>query len=151
MAKVAVQGTTQGLLAEGHHFTFMEKYVLRASHPRSLFIDVVGRMWAVYFLWDQNWRAALAIFLIFRLVSFAAVWNINIKNFADTLLGKIGLLHIHPINLATQLAGSVILLYGVWQHSTDLILGGTSLVFLGHLFGWSNVDYRFSDNHNHNH
>jgi hypothetical protein len=65
---------------------------------------------------------------------------------SETSMGKIGLLHLHPMNLAIRLVGAVILLYGIWQRSLDLTLGGVSVIFLGHTFGWAKVDPRFARN-----
>ena len=61
------------------------------------------------------------------------------ESLGQTVLGKIMLLHLHPMNLITQFAGFGILLYGVWVHGSLHILLGASLVLLGHMWGWHKV------------
>lgn len=73
-----------------------------------------------------------------------SVWNADPEKMAETTLGKIALLHLHPFNLITQSIGLVPLVYGIWIHSVETILAGLSLVLLGHIVGWSKVDSKFS-------
>lgn len=50
--------------------------------------------------------------------------------------------------LATFLMTMVtaLLFYGVWERSLEITLGGLSVTFLGHTFGWSKVSLGFTRN-----
>lgn len=102
-------------------------------------------MWFTYTFWNHDWVAAIAVVLVTRVIALYSVINIDTEAFAQTTLGKVGLLHLNPVNLSVQLVGSLGLLYGLWEHSTEWILGGLSVVLLGHLFGWSQVDSRLGE------
>jgi hypothetical protein len=128
-----------------HDFSWAEVYALRRFHPRSIFIGTAGFIWFIYYLWNHDWRTALAVAVITRVIAFASVMSINTDLYGETLLGRIALLHLNPWNLIIQLGGTLAILYGVWEHSTELILGGLSAVFLGHIFGWSKVDPKLAD------
>jgi len=62
------------------------------------------------------------------------------ENFAGTTLGKIMLLHLHPMNLVVQIAGFGVLLYSIWTRSAILIMAGVSIILFGHLWGWHKVN-----------
>lgn len=121
-----------------------ERLIVRRSHPRSLFINAVGGLWMIYFLARQDWVMALSVVVFFRALAYVSVWKCDPQLLAQTTLGKVALLHLHPVNLVVQVAGLIPMLYGVWQHNTELILGGLSLVLMGHLFGWSKLDRRLA-------
>lgn len=127
-------------------FSLMERYALRRAHPVNLFIDGAGWTWFTYFFWHHDWPVAVAAIIISRIFGLAMTANTNLQSMSETGLGKIALLHLHPVNMATQAVGLLVTLYGLWQHSTEFILVGMSVVLLGHLFGWSKVDRRFAKN-----
>jgi len=124
---------------EEQHLTRLQKYILLRSHPRRIFLDVVALMWEVYFLWNQNWRAALGVFIVMNTVGLLATRRVNYQELARTTLGKVGLLHLQPMNLIVQLTGIVLSIYGLWWHETISILTGLSLIYAGHFYGWSRV------------
>ncbi len=130
-----------------HDFSWFQTYALRRFHPGSIFIDTVGLIWFTYYFWNHDWKAALGAAVVARAIAFVSVMNINTDLFAESVFGKIGLLHLNPLNLVIQLIGTVALLYGIWEHTTEIILGGLSVVLLGHVFGWSKVDARLTDKH----
>lgn len=130
-------------VVSANEMSWFQKYFLKRFHPRSIFIDVVGFAWFTYYFWHHDWKSAIGIVVIERVIAFFSVMNVDMQSFSETTLGKMGLLHLHPANFAIQIFGSIILLYGVWEHSTEIILGGLSLIFIGHVFGWSRVDSRF--------
>ena len=141
---IAQTGRTYVVNVE-HDYNKFENYVLKRSHPRAIFIDAIGLIWTIYFLWGHNWQMAVGATLIGRLMAQLSVMDVNAQRMSDTVLGKIALLHLHPINLITQIVGLIVLLFGVWQHSPELSLGGVSMILLGHSYGWSKVDSRFAD------
>ncbi len=123
----------------------LQTYALRRTHPRSIFIDMVGITWFTYFLWHHDWKSALGAVIISRTLALLFTMNINVDKFAETMLGKLAILHLNPINLIIQIGGVIILLPAIWQHSVEISLLGLSIVFLGHLAGWSKVDSRLAD------
>lgn len=125
-------------------FSWLERMALKRLHPVSIFIDVVAWIWGVYLLAMHNWSAALTIIILARLAALIVVRGLDLQSMADTTLGKIALLHLHPVNMIMQIVGALALLWGVWIQMTVTILTGISLIFLGHVFGWSKVDSRYS-------
>ncbi len=120
-----------------------ERYVVRRAHPSGIFIETAGLMWAVYFLFSHLWVEALMTAILTRLIATAATYRANPDALAETALGKIALLHLHPVNAVVQLAGIAGLAYGVWAHETRVVLAGVTVLLLGHLAGWGQVDKRF--------
>jgi len=131
-------------LSATHEFSGMERYVLRKFHPVGLFIDTIGAIWCIYNLWEGNGVGAVFSLILTRFISLLAVRHVNPKAVASTIWGRIGLLHINPINLSLQYLGVIGLFWGVWIHSTVQILAGSSLILLGHVFGWRDVDSRLA-------
>ncbi len=125
-------------------FSRWQNYMLKRFHPRSIFIDVVGGIWFTYFFWRHDWVSAFVSILVARALCFLLATNYNTKGLAETFLGKLALLHLNPINVVTQLAGLVLFCVGLWQHSTESILAGVSVVLIGHIFGWEKVDRRLA-------
>lgn len=123
-----------------NEYSWLQRTILRRFHPRSIFIDSVGFIWFTYFLWNHEWQAAIGVVVIAKIAAYLSAVNIDISLFSKTLLGKIALLHLHPLNLIIQLMGAIVFIYGLWDHLTEAILGGVSLILLGHLFGWSRID-----------
>lgn len=124
-------------------YNVAKRYMLRRFHPKAILIDSVGALWLGYLFWVHDWKSALTTFLIFRIISFVSTIEVNPEAIATSRLGKIALLHLHPLNMATQAFGIIVLLYGLWDHSDTQILAGISFLLLGHLAGWGKVDSRF--------
>jgi hypothetical protein len=78
---------------------------------------MVGFLWAVYFLWRHDWPWALGVVLASVVLGRVLTSGTGEEGLAQTVLGKIMLLHLHPMNLTVQVAGFGILLYGVWIHT----------------------------------
>lgn len=147
MAQNVMQARTAPTIVE-HDFSWPQRYVLRRFHPRSIFVDTVGLIWFTYYFWNHDWKMALSIAIVVRTIAIMSVMSINTDVFSESILGRIALLHLHPLNLAIQLLGTAALLYGVWEHSTEVILTGVSVILLGHIFGWSKVDAKLIDTSN---
>jgi hypothetical protein len=121
-------------------FTNVERYFLMHSHPRTIVLDLVAMIWATYFLWEGNWPVAVSAIFLLRGLGLYVTRNIDPERMASTTLGRLGLLHLEPVNVALNAIGSIPLVYGIWAHSVEYILGGVSVVILGHFFGWSKVN-----------
>ena len=123
----------------GSELSFLQKWVLYKTHPTKVAIDLTAALWSVYFLWDHRWQPALTIYLIVPALSLFMVKDLNLEKFAATTLGKVAILHLQPFNLLIQSVSILVMIYGIWLHSTEWILGGVSLLFVGHIFGWQSV------------
>ena len=120
--------------------TYMEKMVIRRGHPKHIIVGIVGFLWFVYFIWQHDWTWALAVAVLSVVMGRLLTSGTKDESLAPTLLGKIMLLHLHPMNLSVQIAGFAVLLYGIWFHSTIYIMLATSIVLLGHMWGWHKVN-----------
>lgn len=120
--------------------TYMERMVIRRGHPKHIIVGIVGFLWFVYFLWQHDWTWALAVAVLSGVLGRLLTSGTKDESLAPTLLGKIMLLHLHPMNLSVQIVGFALLFYGIWLHSTIYIMVATSLVFLGHMWGWHKVN-----------
>ncbi len=116
--------------------------MLKRFHPRALFVDGAGVIWALYLFWYHDWILALAVTVAFRVAALASVWKSDPQQIAQTTMGKLALLHLHPINLTVQIVGAVVLLTGIWQQDAEVIWSGLSVILLGHAFGWTKFDQR---------
>lgn len=106
MATNVMTGRSHAVSAKGT--SWFQRYFLRRFHPRSIFIDVVGFIWFTYYFWNHNWKAAVVIVVIERIIAFFSVAKIDTNRFSETTLGKIALLHLHPANFTIQLYGGKI-------------------------------------------
>jgi hypothetical protein len=120
--------------------TYLEKAIIRRGHPKHIILGIVGFLWAVYFVWRHDWAWALGVVLASVILGRVVTAGTREEGLAQTVLGKIMLLHLHPMNLTVQVAGFGILLYGVWLHAVMQVLVGASLVLLGHMWGWHKVN-----------
>lgn len=126
-----------------HSYSFVEMHALRHAHPRKMFCDVVAMLWAFYFLYYQNWLGAVLSVAVIGGLGMASAWNIDADKMAHTTLGRLALLHLKPMNFALNLLGAIGLAYGVWTHSVETTLIGASVLLLGHIQGWSEMDSCF--------
>jgi hypothetical protein len=136
------QETYQKITVE-RGLTNFKSYAIMHFHPRYFFLDSIGLIWSIYFLWEHNWASALGALLFGRLMGLISVMNLDVEAFAQTTWGKLGLLHLHPMNMIIQILGIFVFAYGIWEHETLIILGGISFVLLGHLAGWNKVNSSF--------
>lgn len=85
--------------------TYMERMVIRRGHPKHIIVGIVGFLWFVYFLWQHDWTWALSIAVLSAVVGMLSTSGTKEETLAPTLLGKIMLLHLHPMNFSVQIAG----------------------------------------------
>lgn len=124
-------------------FTVMQRYMLRRFHPRSLMVEIVSSIWAVYFFGQHQWLAALIAIAVGRLIGNLLGSQMDYQEMSSTVWGKIALLHLHPMNYSIQFVGAIVAFYGIWVNATLPILSGLSIIFLGHLWGWQKVSRSF--------
>ena len=119
--------------------TYLEKTIVRRGHPKHMIVAIVGFIWVIYFFWTHDWIRAAVVALLTVILGWLLTFRIREELLAETLIGRMMLVHLHPMNVALQSVGFVILMYGVWVHAAVYVLIGASLVFLGHLWGWNKV------------
>ncbi len=120
----------------------VESYVVRNSHPIAIYFQVIGSIWFAFYFWNHLWAEAILSYLASRAIGALAVSRLDVRVLAQTLLGRLGLLHLEGSNLVLQIAGLIVLLYGLWSHEVRMLLTGVSVILLGHTQGWSRVDPR---------
>src|ERR1700674_3965600 len=85
--------------------TILERTFIRRGHPRWLILGMVGAIWAFYFLWLHDWASALVAIFVSGILGTLLTGRMSEERLAQTTLGKIMLLHLHPVNLSLQIAG----------------------------------------------
>ncbi|NBX67940.1 MAG: hypothetical protein EBR01_03125 [Proteobacteria bacterium] len=120
-------------------YNFLQRFALRRAHPRRVFFDVAALPWEVFYLWNGRWGVALTLFIMTSVVSMIAASDADYEKISETVLGKIALLHLLPVNMFFQLSGLVFLVQGLISHNTQSMLLGSSFVFIGHMAGWGKV------------
>ena len=120
--------------------TYLERAIVRQGHPRRIIVGIVSLTWGLYFLWLHSWTWALAALALGIALGIVVTMGMDEERLAQTTLGRILLLHLHPLNMLLQVGGFSILLYGVWIHSGLLIMSAISLILLGHMWGWHKVN-----------
>jgi hypothetical protein len=124
-------------------YNWLQRYALLRSHPRKIYFDMAAMIWVVNYLWQGRWGVALSLYLLVNIATLIAVSDSDTDQMAETLYGKIVLLHVRPTNLFFHLLGYVGLIQGLLTHSTQSILLGISSVLIGHLVGWNEVHPSF--------
>jgi hypothetical protein len=110
-----------------------------AGDPKHIILGIVSSLWTVYFVWRHDWAWALSVVLASAILGKVVTAGTREEGLEQTVLGKIMLLHLEPMNLTVQVAGSGILLYGAWIHAVMHVLVRAALVLLGHMWGWHKV------------
>jgi hypothetical protein len=121
--------------------TFFERSVVRSGHPRRIIIGAITLMWVLYSLWIHVWAWAVVALIVGVAFGLLATAGMNVEELGQTILGKILLLHLHPVNVALQACGFAVLLYAFWVHSAVLMLLAISVILVGHMFGWHKVSH----------
>lgn len=93
----------------------LRKLMLLHLHPTKFVMEAIGAIWAIFFLWHNNWLMAVVFGLGLPFASTLLVWN---KKLPDSRTGyaRLALIHAHPVNLILHIIGGAFLVYGVWTH-----------------------------------
>ena len=121
--------------------TFFERSVVRSGHPRRIIVGVITLMWVLYSLWFHFWAWAVVALIVGLAFGVLTTAGMNVEELGQTILGKILLLHLHPVNVALQTFGFAVLLYSFWVHSAVSMLLAISVIMVGHMFGWHKVSH----------
>lgn len=117
-----------------------EKAAVRHAHPASFVLNILGLLWAGYFLWFHHWPWAVLCFLI--IILGGLIWASLDKSYlllAKSELNtfqKLLVYHTHPANLIFHIVALCLYAIGCWKHSPLLLLGAVSFILLGHIFPW---------------
>jgi hypothetical protein len=119
--------------------TFVERHMLRHGHPRQMIVGMLTMVWGSYLFWTHELVYGIAVLVAGLIFARLVTWRMHEEELADTTLGKILLLHLHPMNLALQTCGFIALFFGFWEHSAMYLMTGTTMILLGHMWGWHKV------------
>jgi hypothetical protein len=119
---------------------FWEKAAVRHAHPASFVLNILGLLWAGYFLWFHQWWWAVLCFLFIILgglvwASIDRPYLLQARSELNTFQ-KLLVYHTNPTNLIFHLVALALYLVGTWRHSPIFLLGAFSFVLLGHIFPW---------------
>lgn len=120
-------------------FNALQRFALRRAHPRRIFFDMAALPWEIHYLWQGQWGVALTLFIMASAISMIVVSEADCDKISGTVLGKIALLHLRPVNMFFQVVGLIFIVQGLVTHNTQSLLVGASCIFLGHMAGWDKV------------
>ncbi len=131
---------------ESTHATLslLERLALRRAHPVSIIFNLIGTMWAFYFLWTQDGMMTVLVLVLSRILSTLSTLHANTEAISHTLWGKLTLLHLEPSNFILQLLGVFLGAFGLWFHDPLALLSAASVIVFGHAVGWGRVHASFS-------
>jgi hypothetical protein len=115
---------------------FLRKHMLQHAHPAKFVAELMGIMWGLYFLWDQNWIGAVVSSVLFFLASTIILWNRPVEYLAATPLGRVMLVYATPVTFLIYNVSALPVIYGAWTHQVIYILIGYSIMLLPHLWMW---------------
>lgn len=107
---------------------FMERVMIQHAHPLELSCDSTGVVVCLYLTWRHRLPAGLTVLLGSSVLGSLLVRRAATRQLAATRLGRWMLGQARPVNLVVRTAGFVVLLTGVWRHSTGLIVGGAGAI-----------------------
>ena len=110
--------------------------MLQHAHPAKFVAEILGILWAFYFLWNQNWIGAVISSFVLFLGSTIALWNKPVEHLAETSLGRVMLVYSTPLNFIIYNVSALPVIYGLWTHQVSYIIAGYSLMLLPHLWSW---------------
>ncbi|HKG96353.1 MAG TPA: hypothetical protein VKA97_00965 [Pyrinomonadaceae bacterium] len=115
---------------------FLRKHMLQHAHPAKFVAELMGIMWGIYFLWQQNWIGAVVSSVLLFLSSTLITWNKSMNYLAATPLGRVMLVYATPLTFLIYNLSALPVIYGAWTHQVIYILAGYSIMLLPHLWMW---------------
>lgn len=129
-------------MADGKYsqLNLWQKAAVRHAYPASFVLNLLGLLWAGYFLWLHRLGWAVLCFAMMvtvgpLLASLDKSYLIQARSQLNAFQ-KLLVYHVHPVNLILHLLGLASYVYGAWMHEGLFILGAISFVLLGHIFPW---------------
>jgi hypothetical protein len=115
---------------------FLRKHMLQHAHPAKFVAELMGIMWGIYFLWQQNWIGAVVSSVLLFFGSSLVTWNRSVEYLADTSLGRVMLVYATPLTFLIYNASALPVIYGAWTHQVIYIIIGYSIMLLPHWWMW---------------
>jgi hypothetical protein len=110
------------------------------AHPTKFTAEILGIIWSVYFLWNQNWIGAVVASLLGFLGSTFLVWREPIDHLPETRLGKVMAVYGKPFNFFLYNISALPVIYGLWNHQALSIMVGVSIMLSPHLWAWKSTN-----------
>lgn len=121
--------TALGLSTEAtQDLTFMQRVMVQHAHPLKLCCDSTGVVVGLHLIWRHRLPAAVTALLGSSILGSLLVQRAGTRQLAATWLGRWMLGQARPVNLVVRTAGFVVLLAGVWRHSTGVIVSGAGAI-----------------------
>lgn len=118
----------------------LQKWWGQHANPAAFILHIIGFMWAVYFLWQGNWILALvSVIVLPGIGGIYAMRDEKGKKITLTPLRKLLIGHAKPLSILFQIPGYILIIYGLWIHSTIYILLSISFFLLGNLFALEKI------------
>src|SRR5215210_7152852 len=101
--------------------------MLQHAHPAKFVAEVLGIMWGIYFLWNQNWIGAVVSSVILFLMSTLLTRNKSVEHLAATSLGRAMLVYATPLTFLIYNVSALPVIYGAWTRRVVYIITGYSI------------------------
>lgn len=136
MQVVQIRSTDWTKTTRKLHWPILKRIVILNAHPTKFILKSIGAIWAIYFLWNLNWVAALTIALLSNALGTFLVWGTSEEELLASPFGKLVMTHWHPLAMSFHVLATVVLALGIISHSAPWILTGVTLYLMSHLWGW---------------
>lgn len=114
-------------------YTIQNIFTSKRMTPTSIFLDVLGFCIFIYYIWKNNLLSAISAWVFFRIISLISSFIINKKKpniLTQTYVRQNTLL------LFSKTLASIMLYYGTWLHSFEIIFIAINLIILAYLTSW---------------
>jgi hypothetical protein len=92
--------------------TSLERHMLRHGHPRHMIVGLLTTVWTGYMFWQHEFVYGISVLIAGVIFARLVTWRMHEEELANTTLGKILLLHLHPMNVVLQTFGVFVLFFG---------------------------------------
>lgn len=114
-------------------YTIQNIFTSKRMNPTSIFLDVLGFCIFIYYIWKNNLLSAISAWVLFRIISLISSFIIN-KNKPHILTQKY--VRQNTLLLFSKTLASIMLYYGIWLHSFEIIFIAINLIILAYLTSW---------------
>lgn len=117
-------------------------YSTKRLNVYSITLDFLGFCLFIFYLWNNNFMLAIGFWVAIRLISFIVSLTSNSKFlYHPTHIGTDET--TESIFLLCKSVASLLLYYGVWVHTYEIIFMGINLLLIIYLISW--IKYIYSD------
>ena len=108
--------------------SLIKKYMISHAHPIKFISEILGIIFATYFLWNGKWILSFIVAMFF--FSTLLLWRRPLDYLEKTTLGKILLVYSKPLNFLLYNFSVIPYIYGIWNHDFLYIIIGIFLLVL---------------------